>query len=167
MVSFRDAKYLTESTRRPFVCPSHTAAGGSILVQRWQPSLRGHLLKRICYALAGLAKAEPLLLTFLSQGWRSLIRPSLSHFTSASSSFVCSTVPNSPVGFPKLANPSTRSPGFSSESGAGCTSGGRLARSASEGAPACDRGGCGDLRSFGVGLLIWLTFHFPIGLFAS
>jgi hypothetical protein len=104
--------------------------------------------------------------TFLSQGWRSLIRPSSSHFTSASSSFVCSTVPNSPVGFPKLAKPSTRSPGFSSESGAeGWTSGGLLARSASAGAPACDRGGCGALRSFGVSLLIRLIFHYPSGLF--
>jgi hypothetical protein len=102
------------------------------------------------------------LLTFLSQGWRSLIRPASSHFTSASSSLVCSTVPNSPVDFPKLAKPSTRSPGFSSESEAeGWTSGGLLARSESAGAPACDRGGCGALRSFGVSLLIRLIFPLP------
>ena len=106
-----------------------------------------------------------MLLTFLSQGWRSLIRPSPSHFTSASSSFVCSTVPNSPVGFPKLPKPSTRSPGFSSESGAeGWTSGGLLARSESAGAPACERGGCGALRSLGVSLLIGLILHYPRGL---
>src|SRR6202167_6642548 len=117
-------------------------------------------LKRICYALTGRGRA--FLLTFLSHGWCSLVRPSSSHFTSASSSLVCSTVPNSPVGFPKLAKPSTRSPGFSSESGAeGWTSGGLLARSASAGAPACDNGGCGALRSFGVSLLIRLIFHLP------
>src|ERR1700733_752889 len=111
------------------------------------------------YALAGLPRGRIFLLTFLSQGWRSRIRPSSSHFTSASSSFVCSTVPNSPVGFPKLAKPSTRSPGVSSESAAGgWTSGGLLARSASAGAPTCDKGGCGALRSFGVSLLIRLIF---------
>jgi hypothetical protein len=48
----------------------------------------------------------------------------------------------------------------------GWTSGGLLARSASAGAPAYDRGGCGALRSFGVGLLIRLIFHYPQG-FAS
>jgi hypothetical protein len=119
---------------------------------------------RIRYALAGLPRERIFLLTFLSQGWRSRIRLSSSHFTSASSSFVCSTVPNSPVGFPKLAKPSTRSPGFSSDSGAeGWTSGGLSARSASAGAPTCDRGGCGALRSFGVSLLIRLIFDFPGG----
>jgi hypothetical protein len=41
-----------------------------------------------------------------------------------------------------------------------------LARSESGIAPACDRGGCGALRSFGVSLLIRLIFHYPIG-FAS
>jgi len=105
------------------------------------------------------------LLTFFSQGWCSLIRRSSSHFTSASSSLVCSTVPNSPVGFPKSAKPSTRSPGFSSESGAeGWTSGGLLARSESAGAPACERGGCGALRSLGVSLLIRLILHCPRSL---
>src|ERR1700730_9582391 len=117
------------------------------------------------YTLACLPKGRTFLLTFLSQGWRSLTRPSSSHFTSASSSFVCSTVPNSPVGCPKLPNPSTRSPGFSSESGAeGWTSDGLLARSASAGAPACDRGGCGALRSFGGSLFIRLIFHYPRAL---
>jgi hypothetical protein len=43
--------------------------------------------------------------TFLSEGWWSLLRPSSSHLTIASSSFACSTVPNSPVGFPKLPKP--------------------------------------------------------------
>ena len=36
-----------------------------------------------------------------------------------------------------------------------------LARSASEGAPACDKGGCVALRSLGVGLLIRIIFHYP------
>jgi hypothetical protein len=86
---------------------------------------------------------------------------SSSHLTSASSSFVLTTVPNPPVGFPKSPRPMTRSPGFSSESGAGgWSSGGRLARSASAVAPAYDRGGCGDLRSFRVSLLI--TAHLPL-----
>jgi hypothetical protein len=80
-------------------------------------------------------------------------------------SLVCSTVPNSPVGFPKLAKPSTRSPGFSSESGAvDWTSGGLLARSESAVAPACDRGCCGALCSFDIRLLIRLMFHYPSGL---
>jgi hypothetical protein len=43
--------------------------------------------------------------TFLSDGWCCRVRPSSSHFTSASSSFVFSTVPNSPVGLPKSAKP--------------------------------------------------------------
>src|ERR1019366_5349344 len=74
------------------------------------------------------------------------MRPSSSHLTTASSSLACSTVPNSPVGFPKLPNPSTRSPGLSSWSVAGgSASGGFLARSESGVAPGCDRGGWGDL----------------------
>src|SRR5580693_205712 len=99
--------------------------------------------------------------TFLSHGWCSLIRPSSSHLTIASSSFACSTVPNSPVGFPKLPKPSTRSPGFSSWSvGEGSTSGGFLARSASGVAPGYDRGGWGALCSLGIRLLvIWVIFH--------
>src|SRR5206468_2900537 len=70
----------------------------------------------------------------------------------------CSTVPNSPVGFPKSPNPSTRSPGFSSWSvAAGSESGGFLARSESGVAPRCDRGGCGALCSLGTGLsVIWI-----------
>jgi hypothetical protein len=126
------------------------------------------VLHRFCqasYALAGLARGCAFLLTLLSQGWCSLTRPSSSQFTSASSSLVCSTVPNSPVGFPKLAKPSTRSPGFSSESGArGWRSGGLLARSASAAAPACDRGGSGALRSLDVRLFMRLIFHYPSGL---
>jgi hypothetical protein len=103
----------------------------------------------------------------LSHGWCWRVRPSSSHFTTASSSFVCSTVPNSPVGFPKLAKPMTRSPGFSSSSGAGgWTSGGLLARSASAVAPACNSGGCGALRSFGVSPLLRLIFHYPRGFAA-
>src|ERR1700730_10448180 len=99
--------------------------------------------------------------TFLSHGWWSLIRPSSSHLTTASSSLVCSTVPNSPVGFPKLPKPSTRSPGVSSWSVAeGSASGGLLARSESGVAPRCDRGGWGALRSLGSGLsVIWVIFH--------
>jgi hypothetical protein len=57
------------------------------------------------------------LLTFLSHGWWSLVRPSSSHSTTASSSFVRATVPNSSVGFPKFSKPSTRFPGLSFESG--------------------------------------------------
>ena len=84
-----------------------------------------------------------------------------SHFTSASSPFVFSTVPNSPVGFPKSAKPITRSPGFSSASGAeGWTSAGLLAQSRAAAAPACDEGSCGALRSFDVPLID--TAHIPL-----
>jgi hypothetical protein len=97
----------------------------------------------------------------LSDGWGSLVRLSLSHLTTASSSLACSTVPNSPVGFPKSPKPSTRSPGFSSWSVAeGSESGGLLARSESGVAPGRDRGGCGALCSLGLLLLvIWIIFH--------
>jgi hypothetical protein len=66
-----------------------------------------------------LAKGMHLFANFFSQGWRSLVPPSSSHSTSASSSLLGSTVPKSPVGFPKSAKPSARSPGLSSASGAG------------------------------------------------
>ena len=105
--------------------------------------------------------------TFLSHGWRSLIRPSSSHLTTASSSLACSTVPNCPSGFPKLPKPSTRSPGFSSWSVAeGSARRGFLARSESGVAPGYDSGGWGASCSLGIGLLvIWVTFHrfFPTG----
>src|ERR1700687_5565020 len=96
--------------------------------------------------------------TFLSHGWRSLIRPSSSHLTTASSSLACSTVPNSPVGVPKLPKPSTRSPGLSSwPVAAGSASGGFLARSQSGVAPGYDSGGWGALCRFFIGLLvIWV-----------
>jgi hypothetical protein len=88
--------------------------------------------------------------TFLSDGWCSLIRPSSSDLTTASSSLACSTVPNSPVGFPKLRKPSTRSPEFSSWSVAeGSASGGFLARSESGVAPGYGRGGWGSFVQFG------------------
>src|ERR1039458_10014176 len=99
---------------------------------------------------------------FLSDGWWSLMRPSSSHLTTASSSLARSNVPNSPFGFPKLPRPSTRSPGVSSWSVAdGSESGGLLARSESGIAPACDRGGWGALRSLGAGLFVlWLISCF-------
>jgi len=86
------------------------------------------------------------------------VRPSSSHLTTASSSLARSTVPNSPVGFPKLPKPSTRSPGVNSSPVAeGSESGGLLARSESGTAPAYDKGGWGELRSWGTGLLVlWL-----------
>jgi hypothetical protein len=66
-----------------------------------------------------------------------------------------STVPNSPVGFPKLPKSSTRSPGVSSWSVAeDSESGGLLARPESGVAPGRDCCGCGALRSLGIGLLI-------------
>src|SRR6202163_1239492 len=87
------------------------------------------------------------------------MRPSSSHLTTASSSLARSTVPNSPVGFPKLPKPSTRSPGISSWSlAAGSASGGLLARSESAVAPGRDRGGWGALRSLGIGLLIIASY---------
>ncbi len=105
--------------------------------------------------------------TFLSHGWWSLMRPASSHLTIASSSLVCSTVPNSPVGFPKLPNPSTRSPGFRFWSFAGGSARrGFLARSQSEAAPGYDSGGCGAFRSLDIGLsVIWVIIHcfFPRG----
>jgi hypothetical protein len=60
---------------------------------------RAHL----CICL--LAKGMHLFANFFSQGWRSLVPPSSSHSTSASSSLLGSTVPKSPVGFPKSAKP--------------------------------------------------------------
>jgi hypothetical protein len=55
----------------------------------------------------------------------------------------------------KLQPSKTRSPGFSSWSVAhGSTSGGFLARSESGGAPGCDKGGWGALRSLGIDLLL-------------
>jgi hypothetical protein len=93
--------------------------------------------------------------TFLSDGWWSLVHPSSFHLTTASSSLVRSTVPISPVGFPKLLKPSTRSPGLSFSSAAGgSASGGFLARSASGVAPGCGSGGWAALRSFGVSLSV-------------
>ena len=93
--------------------------------------------------------------TFFNDGWWSLVRPSSSHLTTASSSFVRSTVPISPVGLPKFPKPSTRSPGFISWSvERGAPSGGRLARSESAVAPGCGKGGWGGLRSLGVDLLL-------------
>src|SRR5512141_883699 len=82
----------------------------------------------------------------------------------ASSLLARSTVPNSRVGFPKLPKPSTRSPGVNSSPVAeGSESGGRLARSESGIAPACDKGGWGALRNRGAGLLaLWFilfSFH--------
>ena len=67
-------------------------------------------------------------------------------------------VPNSPVGFPKVPKPSTRSPGVNSWPVAeGSGSSGLWARSESGIAPACDRGGWGALRSLSIGLLVlWL-----------
>jgi hypothetical protein len=94
------------------------------------------------------------------------MRPSSSHLTTASSSLARSTVPNSPVGFPKLPKPSTRSPGINSWPVAeGSESGGLLARSLSGIAPACDRGGWGALRSLGIGLLVLrlISCFFPTG----
>ena len=83
------------------------------------------------------------------------MRPSSSHLTRASSSLTCRTVPNSPVGIPKSPRPSTRSPGLKSRPGPeGSTSGGFFARSESGGAPRCNNGGWGALRSLGVGLLL-------------
>jgi hypothetical protein len=72
---------------------------------------------------------------------------------------VRSTVPNSSVGFPKLPNPSTRSPGVNSGWGPdGRSSGGFFARSESGTAPAYDKGGCGALRSLGIRLLWSISF---------
>ena len=102
--------------------------------------------------------------TFFSQDCPTLTRPSSSHLTTASSSFVRSTVPISPVGFPKLPKPSTRSPGFSSSSVAGgVTSGGRLARSESGVAPELERGDCGALARGRVERLEIgnITLYFP------
>jgi hypothetical protein len=83
------------------------------------------------------------------------MRPSSSHLTTASSSLVRSTVPSSPVGFPKLPKPSTRSPGVNSWPVAeGSESGGLLARSESGVAPAYDNGGWGASRYLGIGLLV-------------
>ncbi len=108
----------------------------------------GHIFARR-YASYGTA------LTFLSHGWCIRIRPSLSHLTTASSSFVRSTVPNSPVGLPKFPRPSTRSPGFrGSPVAEGSASGGLLARSESGTAPRCDSGGWGALRSFRTGRFV-------------
>ena len=99
--------------------------------------------------------------TFLSDGRWSLTRPSSSHLTSASSSFVCSTEPNSPVGCPKWPTPSTRSPGFSSSVARRSPSGGFLARSESGVAPGYDRGAWGALRSLGIDLVVGgVIFHF-------
>jgi hypothetical protein len=79
--------------------------------------------------------------TFLSHGWWSPIRPSSSHLTITSSSFAGSTVLYSPVGFPKLPRPSTRSPGCSSLSVAeSSASGGFRARPESADAPGYDKG---------------------------
>src|ERR1700681_4262831 len=95
------------------------------------------------------------------------MRPSSSHLTIASSSLACSTMPNSPVGFPKLPKPSTRSPGFSSWSVAeGSESDGFLARSESAVAPGYDRGGWGVLGILGIGFFVMrVIFHcfFPSG----
>ena len=97
--------------------------------------------------------------TFLSDGWWTLIRPSSSHLTSASSSFTCRTVPNSPVGIPKSPKPSTRSPGLKSRPApAGSTSAGFLARSESGGAPRCDNGGWASSTQSGC-RLIALAIH--------
>src|SRR6202161_2878976 len=110
-------------------------------------------------------RRDPALLqgyVFLRVGWWRLVRPSSSHLTTASSSLARSTVPNSPLGFPKLPKPSTRSPGVSSwPVAAGSESGGLLARSESGIAPACDRGGWGALRRLGVSLLVrWIIAFF-------
>jgi hypothetical protein len=81
------------------------------------------------------------------------MRPLSSHLTTASCSLSCSTVPNSPVGFPKLPKPSTRSPGVNSLPAAqGSERCGLLARSASGIARACDRGGWGG--QLGIGSLV-------------
>jgi hypothetical protein len=69
-------------------------------------------------------------------------------------------VPNSPVGVPKLPRCSTRSPGFSPDSGGnGWTSEGFLARSESWVAPGCDSGGCGAVRSLGIVWVLFIGFH--------
>jgi hypothetical protein len=75
---------------------------------------------------------------------------------------VCSTVPNSPVGVPKLPKPWTRSPGvYSRPVAEGSESGGLLARSESAIAPACDSGGLGALLSLGIDLVVReVIFHF-------
>jgi hypothetical protein len=91
--------------------------------------------------------------TFLSDGWWSLLRPSSSRLTIASSALDCSTVPNSPVGVPKLPKPSTRSSGVNSWSVAeGSASDGLLARSASGVAPGCN-GRLGSFTQFGCHLI--------------
>ena len=101
--------------------------------------------------------------TFFSDGWWSLVRPSSSHLTTASSSLVRSTVPTSPVGFPKFPKPSTRSPGLSAWSvERGAPSGGLLARSESGGAPGCAKGGWGVLRSLGVDLLLMRAIFYRL-----
>jgi hypothetical protein len=114
------------------------------------------------FDMLALAKAG---LDLVERRWWTLTRPSSSHLTTASSSLACLTVPNSPVGFPKLPRPSTRSPGINSWSvAAGSESGGLLARSESGIAPACDKGGWGALRSLGVGLLVRRVIAvFPCG----
>src|SRR5664279_6075700 len=90
------------------------------------------------------------------------MRPSPSHLTTASSSLARSTIPNSPVGTPKLHKPSTRSRGVNAGPVAeGSARGGVLERSESGVAPRCDRGGWGVLRSVGVALfVIWVIVDF-------
>src|ERR1700728_295292 len=109
---------------------------------RRQPeSIHFLFLAECCFALRLFLLNRSWGYTFLSDGWWSLMRPSSSHLTTASSSLACSTVPNSPVGLPKLPKPSTRSPGFSSWPDAdGSESVGFLARSESGVAPAYARG---------------------------
>lgn len=112
-----------------------------------------------CRLGLGLSQVEGVGGTFLSQGCRSLIRPSPSHFTTAASSLVCSTVPTSPVGFPKLPRPSTRSPGLSCVSLAGgSVSRGLFALSASGAEPGWDKGGWGALRSAAFGSCVYGSF---------
>src|ERR1700684_4382467 len=111
-------------------------------------------------------RRDPALLqgyVFLRVGWWRLVRPSSSHLTTASSSLARSTVPISPVGFPKFPKPSTRSPGSSSWLVARVSpSGGFLARSESGIAPGCDRGGWGALRSLGISFLAPWIISLPL-----
>src|SRR5579872_2062670 len=127
--------------------------GQTQVLQNLQPKLTCPALPAQPTIVAGYA--------FLSDGWWPLVRPSSSHLTTASSSLACSTVPNSPVGFPKFPKPSTRSPGFTSGLVADSASDGFFARSASGVAPRYARGGCGALRSSGIGFsVVWAIFRF-------
>jgi hypothetical protein len=91
---------------------------------------------------------------FLSDGWFWRVRPSSSHFTSASVFVRFLNCPEFSGRLSKISQAHNPTSGIQFRVGNSRLGGGLLARPRSAVAPACSKGGCETLRSFGLGLWV-------------